>query len=76
MTESNEPHSAQNCLAGFVADFCYGALPADIKTEAKYRVLDWIGSALAGVRKKPALSITDLGSIHGRKNHGVCFTIG
>ena len=60
MKESNKHPDAQSRLAGFVAGLRYGALPADIRTEAKYRVLDWIGSALAGVRDRPALIITNL----------------
>jgi len=60
MKESNKHPDAQSRLAGFVAGLRYDALPADIRTEAKYRVLDWIGSALAGVRDRPALIITNL----------------
>jgi len=60
MKGSKKQPNAQSRLAGFVAGFRYDTLPADIRTEAKYRVLDWIGSALAGVQEKPALIITGL----------------
>jgi len=60
MTGAAKHQNAQHLLAGFIAGLRYEALPADIRTEAKYRVLDWIGSALAGVGDQPALIITNL----------------
>jgi len=60
MKRSNAQPDAQDRLAGFVSAFRYGDMPADVRTGAKYRVLDWIGSALAGVRETPALVVTGL----------------
>ncbi len=40
--------------AKFVAELRYETLPAEIVHDAKYRLLDWLGSALAGVRYQPA----------------------
>lgn len=47
-------------LAEFVADLRFEKLSAEVVHDAKYRVLDWLGSALAGVRYKPSLLVTNM----------------
>ncbi|EGO65686.1 MmgE/PrpD family protein [Acetonema longum] len=41
--------------ASFITDLTYDALSADLQKDAKYRLLDWLGSALAGVGYRPSL---------------------
>ena len=41
-------------MATFAAQLRYDDLPADVVFDAKFRVLDWIGCALAGTRTEPA----------------------
>ena len=60
MTESSETCNPQARLAEYASKLHYDALPADVGDEAKYRVLDWLGSAMAGVRENPSRVITDL----------------
>ena len=44
----------ETAMATFAAQLRYDDLPADVVFDAKFRVLDWIGCALAGTRTEPA----------------------
>jgi len=46
--------------AKFISELRYEALPLEIVEDAKYRVLDWLGSALSGIHYQPSLIITGL----------------
>lgn len=50
----------QSKAAKFISELRYEALPAEIVEDAKYRVLDWLGSALAGIRYQPSLIVSEL----------------
>lgn len=45
-------------VTGFIAELRYDNLPAEIIEDAKYRLLDWLGSALAGVHYAPSRIVT------------------
>jgi 2-methylcitrate dehydratase PrpD len=47
-------------IASFIAKLEYDSLPPAIIKDAKYRILDWLGSALAGVRYKPSHIVTQM----------------
>ena len=56
-----KPHNTlQAELAAFIVELKYEKLPSDIIEDTKYRVLDWLGSALAGAHYKPSLIITEM----------------
>lgn len=42
-------------LSSFVSNLKYEDLPREVITETKYRILDWLGSALAGVYEQPSV---------------------
>lgn len=44
--------------ASFINALSYETLPLGIKEDAKYRLLDWLGSALAGVCYQPSMIVT------------------
>ena len=50
-----KPQNLQGEIANFIAGLRYEDLPANVVHDAKYRVLDWLGSALAGSGYQPAL---------------------
>jgi 2-methylcitrate dehydratase PrpD len=60
VNEQKEPTDLQEKMAEFIADLKFDHLPADIVHDAKYRVLDWIGCALAGTAAQPSRIITEL----------------
>ncbi len=47
-------------ISDFIAGLRYEDLPTAVVQDAKYRVLDWLGSALAGSSYKPALIVTKM----------------
>ena len=47
-------------VSEFIAGLRYEDLPTTVVHDAKYRVLDWLGSALAGSSYKPALIATKM----------------
>ncbi|MDR3564624.1 MAG: MmgE/PrpD family protein [Negativicutes bacterium] len=57
MQEKNNVLQAK--MAAFIAELRYEMLPPEIVKDAKYRILDWLGSALAGIRYKPSQIITE-----------------
>lgn len=54
-----EEMNLQVKTAAFINDLNYDVLPSGIKEDAKYRLLDWVGSALAGIRYQPAQIVTE-----------------
>jgi len=50
----------QTEVAEFIAGLQYDNLPAEIIADAKYRLLDWLGSALVGVRYAPSRIVTKM----------------
>jgi len=54
MTNATPTKPVSRLLAETVANTPYAALPAQVVTEAKRAVLDWLGSALAGALEPPA----------------------
>ena len=58
MAAGKTSHQAR--VAEFIANLRYDTLPREIVEDARYRLLDWIGSALAGVRSQPALMVTEM----------------
>lgn len=55
-TENND---IQAGVAKFITDLRYESLPPEIIADTKYRILDWLGSALAGVSYQPSILITE-----------------
>lgn len=53
-------NNVQMEFAKFISNLRYADLPSDIVKEAKYRILDWLGSALAGVQERPSQIITGM----------------
>jgi 2-methylcitrate dehydratase PrpD len=47
-------------MAAFIAGLRYRDLPADVIADARYRILDWLGSAMAGVHYKASVMVTDM----------------
>ena len=60
MSLSIKEQSLESRISEFAAGLRYEDLPPAVALDSKYRVLDWLGSALAGSRYKPALIITKL----------------
>jgi 2-methylcitrate dehydratase PrpD len=60
MDSEKKANDIQSEMAGFISGLRYDRIPSQIIEDAKYRVLDWIGSALAGVRFQPAQIATDM----------------
>ncbi len=58
LSGENSTNNLQSGVAAFVSKLQYEDLPSNVIEDAKYRVLDWIGSALAGVSYKPSRIIT------------------
>jgi 2-methylcitrate dehydratase PrpD len=60
----NNPQKKKNDLQAEIAEFIsglqYSRLPSNIIEDAKYRVLDWMGSALAGTRYKASIIISEM----------------
>jgi len=54
MTTSISVEPVSRLLAATLADTTYSSLPAQVITDAKRAVLDWLGSALAGALEPPA----------------------
>src|SRR5262245_38310536 len=53
-------HDATRILGRFVADLHYDALPTNVRERAKLAVLDWAGSALAGLDSDSARTLGHL----------------
>lgn len=47
-------------LAAFAAKLSFEQLPSTVVDDARYRVLDWVGSALAGIDEAPSRAVTSL----------------
>jgi len=56
----NGPTDLQEKVAEFITSLQYEQLPESIVNDAKYRVLDWLGCALAGIDTKPSHIMTQL----------------
>ncbi|HEY0337532.1 MAG TPA: MmgE/PrpD family protein, partial [Burkholderiales bacterium] len=57
---STNTHEATRVLGQFVADLRYDDLPNDVRERAKLAVLDWAGSALAGLDSDSARKVGGL----------------
>ncbi|HWR39271.1 MAG TPA: MmgE/PrpD family protein [Patescibacteria group bacterium] len=50
----NQPVDLEAEIAEFISKLKFDDLPEPIRTDTKYRILDWVGCALAGVPTKPS----------------------
>jgi 2-methylcitrate dehydratase PrpD len=55
----------QSKAAKFISELRYEALPIEIVENTKYRILDWLGSALAGISYHSSRIVTDLVKSNG-----------
>ena len=60
MSLSMKRGSLEGRIAEFVAELRFEDLPPAVILDAKYRVLDWLGSALVGSRYKPSMVVAKL----------------
>lgn len=52
-------------LAEFITRLKYDQAPAEIIADVRYRLLDWVGSAMAGIKYQPAMIATDMVKVSG-----------
>lgn len=62
-------HGLQAKMAEFISELQYDNLPAEIIKDAKYRLLDWLGSALAGAHYPPSHILTEMVKSNGGIAH-------
>ena len=58
-------HGLQAEVAEFISKLQYNNLPAEIIKDTKYRLLDWLGSALVGVHYNPSRIVTEIVKSNG-----------
>lgn len=69
-----QPTSLASHVAEFVAKLKYEDLPAEIVYDVKYRLLDWLGCALAAVKTKPSCLAAGLVMKNGGINQSTVIT--
>lgn len=63
-------------MAEFISGLKYNALPLEIVQDAKYRVLDWLGCALAGMGTQPSRMIAEVVKNNGGSKQATLFGTG
>ncbi|WP_371377042.1 MmgE/PrpD family protein [Sporomusa aerivorans] len=64
---NNRQADLQAGVAEFISELKFTDLPAEIVADTKYRILDWIGCALAGIRTQPSRIAAAMAGANGGK---------